>query len=309
LRIGAHLTISKGLPEAARLARRLGADTFGFHTRNPRGGASRAITAEELEAWRREQAEDGGPLGPLVGHLPYVINLGSDRDIWEFGVRVVAEDLVRCAAFGAYAIVLHPGHCAPEALDRGIARVAEGVAAALERAGPARCLLCLEAMAGQRGEIGGRPEELAAILQALDWPDGVGVCLDTCHLFAAGWDIRTHAGIDRMLEAFDAAVGLGRVRVLHLNDSKFPLGSRRDRHERLGRGEIGRDGLAAVLTHPVLRELPIIIETPVDDYAVYAEEIAVARELAGEALPGVPSAAERPPGTEGRAAPPRRSRP
>lgn len=278
MRIGAQLSISKGLPEAAGMAAKIGADTFGFHTRNPRGGAARNIPAEELLAWARAQAEAG--VGPPVGHLPYTVNLGSERDIWDFGVRVIGEDLVRCSAFGAYALVLHPGHTAADTLARGIARVAQGVTAALDRAGPCDCLLLLESMAGQTGEIGGRPEELGAILDATGRPAKLGVCLDTCHLFAAGWDIRTHEGIERMLQAFDASVGTAALLALHLNDSKFGLGSHKDRHERLGRGEIGREGLRAVLTHPVLRALPMVIETPVDDYAVYKEEIAVARELA-----------------------------
>ena len=279
LRIGAQLSISKGLPEAARLAAKIGADTFGFHTRNPRGGAARTIPADELRSWALAQAE--AHLAPPVGHLPSTVNLGSERDIWDFGVRVVAEDLVRCSAFGAYGLVLHPGHAPAEALDRGIARVAEGVTAALDRAGPCDCLLLLEGMAGQTGEIGARPEDLGAILQATGRPPNLRVCLDTCHLFAAGWDIRTRDGIERMLEAFDAHVGKDRIAALHLNDSKFGLGSHKDRHERLGRGEIGRDGLQAVLTHPFLRGLPMVIETPVDDYVVYQEEIALARELAG----------------------------
>lgn len=278
MRIGAQLTISKGLPEAARMAQAIAADCFGFHTRNPRGGAARTIGAEELRAWEAQRAETG--LAEPVGHLPYTVNLGSEKSIWEFGVRVVAEDLERCDAFGAFALVLHPGHHAPGALEQGIARVAAGVRLALQRAGQRGCLLCLEGMAGQTGEIGSRPEELGAIIEAAGAAPGLGVCLDTCHLFAAGWDVRTHAGIDEMLAAFDRAVGRDRIRVLHLNDSKFPLGSRRDRHERLGRGEIGREGMAAVLTHPFLSGLRIVIETPVDDYLQYATEISAARDLA-----------------------------
>jgi deoxyribonuclease-4 len=275
--LGAHLTISKGLPYAARLAASVGGDTFGFHTRNPRGGARREIGAEEIAAWRRAQAELG--IGAPVGHLPYTINLASDRAIWDFGVRVVGEDLARADAFGAFALVLHPGHAPAGETDAALRRVAEGVRQAVAAAGPTEVLLCLEAMAGQTGELGATPEQLARILAEAGDPPSVAVCLDTCHLFAAGWDIRTQEGIDAMLAAFDAAVGRARIRVLHLNDSVFPLGSHRDRHARLGRGEIGEAGLRAVLTHPFLSTLPTIIETPVDDYAIYAEEIAVARRL------------------------------
>ena len=279
VRIGAHITIRDGLAEAGALATSIGADTFGFHTRNPRGSAARTVGAQEIARWRAYQAQTG--LGPLVGHLPYVVNLASDRDIWDFGVRVVGQDLARCSAWGVHAIVLHPGHCPAATREHGLQRVAAGICAALEQAGGGDCLLCLEAMAGQTGEIGAVPEELGAILDACGRPARLAVCLDTCHLFAAGWDIRTHAGIDQMLAAFDAAVGRERIRALHLNDSKFPLASHRDRHERLGRGEIGAEGLTACLTHPFLGSLPTIIETPVDDYATYAEEITAARALAG----------------------------
>ncbi len=278
MQVGAQLSISRGLPQSAQVARALGADTFGFHTRNPRGGSARTIEGDEIRQWQAER----GTLLP-IGHLPYTVNLGSDRSIWDFGVRVVAEDLRRCDAFGAFALVLHPGHHTPGAVEAGIARVAEGVSLALRQAGERQCLLCLEGMAGQSGEIGSTPEQLGAVLEAVGPAPGLGVCLDTCHLFAAGWDIRTAAGIDAMLGAFDRAVGLHRLRVLHLNDSKFPLGSHRDRHERLGRGEIGREGLAAVLTHPFLAKLPMVIETPVDDYHAYADEIATARALGGVA--------------------------
>jgi len=278
VRIGAHLSISGGLPAAGRLALEIGADTFGFHTRNPRGGARRTIGDPELQQFAALRRDAG--LGAPVGHLPYVINLGSEREIWDFGVRVVAEDLARCDAFGCEAIVLHPGHFTAGERERGIARAAEGVGAALRAAGERRCLLCLEGMAGQTGEIGGRPEDLGAIFAATGAPPGLGVCLDTCHLFAAGWDIRTTAGIDAMLAAFDAAVGRQRIRALHLNDSKFGLGSHRDRHERLGHGELGAAGLRAVLTHPFFATLPLIIETPVPDLRDYAAEIACARSLA-----------------------------
>jgi deoxyribonuclease-4 len=280
LRIGAHLTIAKGLPDAARLARAIGADTFGFHTRNPRGSAARAIPPEEVAAW--EELRRRYDLGPLVGHLPYTINLGTPKEgIWEFGKRVVREDLQRCDAFGAYGIVLHPGHCSGDDVDAGVERVAAALAEVLDGARGVRTLLLLEGMAGQTGEIGATPAQLGAILDRLGRPDGLGVCLDTCHLFASGYDLRTRDGVDAMLADFGRWVGLERVRALHLNDSKFGLGSRKDRHELLGRGELGRAGLAAVLGHPFLRELPIIIETPVDRYEEYAGEVATARELAG----------------------------
>jgi deoxyribonuclease-4 len=281
LRIGAHLSIAKGLPDAARLTRRIGGDTFGFHTRNPRGSAARVVGADEIAAWQASQAS-GDPLGPLVGHLPYTINLASDKDaMWDFGKRVVKEDLRRCEAFGAFAIVLHPGHHAPGDLAGGIRRVTAALEEILADTAGVSTLLLLEGMAGQTGEVGGRPEDLGAIVRDLAPAAGLGVCLDTCHLWAAGWDLATAEGLAAMWEAFDAAVGADRVRALHLNDSKFERGSHRDRHALLGQGTLGEAGVAAVLHDPRFRDLPAIIETPVDKYEDYAGEIAVARRLAG----------------------------
>lgn len=279
MRIGAHLSISKGLANAAEMAIAVGADTFGFHSRNPRGSGVRAIPASEIAAWKEIQERTG--LGPLVGHLPYIINLGSASPLWDFGCRVVSEDLVRCDAFGAYALVLHPGHRVAQERDAGIQRVADGIRAIMAASDGCQTRLLLEGMAGQTGELGATPEELGQILEAAGWPDRVGVCLDSCHLFAAGWDMQSQAGVDQMLAAFDGSVGAERIGALHLNDSKFPRGSHKDRHELLGQGEIGEQGIAAVVSHPRLQALPMIIETPVADYTVYAGEIATARRLSG----------------------------
>ncbi len=280
MRIGAHISIAKSLSEAGRLTRTIGGDTFGFHTRNPRGSAARQIGAEEIADWRTMQHETG--LGPLVGHLPYVINLATPKDgIREFGERVVGEDLKRCDAFGTYGIVLHPGHDTEGDRPAAMARIIAHLNGALQAAGQVSTLLLLETMAGQTGEVGATPAEIGALLEAVGHPAGLGVCLDSCHLFAAGYDMRSRAGIDAMLAEMDAAFGRDRIRAMHLNDSKFPQGSHKDRHEKLGQGELGRQGIAAVLQHPFLRELPFIIETPVDDHREYAGEIAVARELAG----------------------------
>lgn len=277
MRIGPHLSIRNGLSEAGRLAVSLGADTFGFHSRNPRGSAARSIPSAEIEAWRRTQSETG--LGPLIGHLPYIINLASPTDLWELGCRIVREDLARCDAFGAFALVLHPGHRSVEERAAGIERVVAGVRTILAASADVRTLLLLEGMAGQTGEIGGIPTELGAIIEGAGAPAGLGVCLDTCHLFAAGYDLRTREGIDGMLAEFDRAVGAERIRALHLNDSRFGCGSHKDRHERLGRGELGTAGLTAILTHPRLQALPMIIETPVPADRDYAEEVATARQL------------------------------
>lgn len=278
MRVGAHLSIAKGLPAAAETARLIGANTFQYFTRNPRGGAVRAMADEEIAAWQRLRREYD--IFPVAGHLPYTVNLAaSDERTWAFAKRVLAEDLARAAAYGAEFLITHPGSHG----GRGVAWGIERIIASLEEtlaAVPGRVALLLETMAGQGSEVGYEPRQLGAIIDGLGRPNRLGVCLDSCHLFAAGFDLRTHAGIDAMLAEMDEHVGLERVRAVHLNDSKFPLGSRRDRHELLGRGHLGEAGMAALLTHPFIAGLPLLIETPVEEYIDYAEEIRLARRWA-----------------------------
>ncbi len=278
MRIGAHLTIAKGLPEAARLAGRIGADTFQYFTRNPRGGAVRGMGEDEIRAFWALREEAG--LGPIVGHLPYTVNLAAGREETRaFAVRVLREDLERAGLYGAESLAVHPGSHGGDGVEAGIERIVRSLDAVLDGLASPTALL-LETMAGQGSEVGFTPDHLGAILDRLGRPANVGVCLDSCHLFAAGFDLRTHAGIDALLEALEAAVGLERVRAMHLNDSKTPLGSRRDRHELLGRGHLGEAGMISLLTHPFLRRLPLLIETPVAEYIEYGDEIRRARAWA-----------------------------
>ncbi len=282
MRVGAHLTIAKGLPEAARLARRVGANTFQYFTRNPRGGAVRSMSDGEIAAWsllRREY-----DIFPVVGHLPYTVNLAAPADAtWGFAKRVLREDLERAGAYGAEFLVVHPGSHGGEGVERGVARIAAALEEVFEAVeGPT--MLLLETMAGQGSEVGFEPRHLDGIIERLGRTERIGVCLDSCHLFAAGFDLRTHEGIDAMLAEMDRAVGLERVRAMHLNDSKVPLGGRRDRHELLGQGHLGEEGMAALLTHPFIRKLPLLIETPVKEYTDYAGEIRLARAFAGAAV-------------------------
>ncbi len=279
MRVGAHLTIAKGLPEAARLARRIGANTFQYFTRNPRGGAVRSMDAAEIAAWREARAELD--LYPVVGHLPYTVNLAARREETRaFATRVLREDLARAAEYGADYLVVHPGSHGGDGVEAGCERIARSLAEVLE-GGDGRVTLLLETMAGQGTEVGFAPAHLGRIIDLLGRPRHLGVCLDSCHLFAAGYDLRRTEGIDALLEELDRAVGLERVAALHLNDSKVPLGGRRDRHELLGRGHLGDEGLRTLLGHPFIRTLPWLIETTVEDYLDYADEIRRARELAG----------------------------
>lgn len=277
--IGAHLSISKGYPAAAREAAKLNLDGFQYFTRNPRGGAVRHLSDAEAAAFHQAREEAG--LRAVIAHLPYTVNLGSSEPrLAEFATQVVREDTERARRLGVELVVTHPGHFGPDGREAGLERVIrvlkEGLEA--EEAGPA---FCLETMAGQGHEIGGTLEELATVIQALGPRVRVGLCLDSAHLLAAGWDLRTWSGIDRLVERIDNLVGWDRVLALHLNDSKAALGSHRDRHELIGRGQLGRDGVKAIVTHPALGRLPLFLETPVGDYREYAAEAALVRELAG----------------------------
>ncbi|MDK2927628.1 MAG: deoxyribonuclease [Bacillota bacterium] len=277
--IGAHLSISRGYPAAAREAAKLNLDGFQYFTRNPRGGAVRHLADEEAAAFRRAREEAG--LRAVIAHLPYTVNLGSSEPrLVEFAAQVVREDTERARRLGAELVVTHPGHFGSDGREAGLERVVRVLQEGLGEVedGPA---FCLETMAGQGHEIGGTLEELAAAIKVLEPVVRVGLCLDSAHLFAAGWDLRTWPGIDRLVERIDELVGWDRVRALHLNDTKAALGSHRDRHELIGRGQLGRDGIKAIVTHPALGRLPLFLETPVGDYKEYAAEAALVRELAG----------------------------
>lgn len=276
MRLGAHLSIAKGPDFTMKIVESIGADCFAFFTRNPQGGSARAISDAESAQWRAEEKARG--IYPLVGHLPYTVNLGTPKDdLFDFAVRVLSEDLRRCEAIGTQYLVVHPG----SHLGAGAAKTIDRITAAISKAfagfdGSTRLLL--ETMAGQGSEVGSM-EEIGAIFQNLGSPPYLGVCLDTCHVFAAGHDIRTHAGIDRMLEAVRCHIDDRCIQAVHLNDSKFPPGSHKDRHARIGTGEIGLEGIRSVVTHPRLGDLPFIIETPVDDYLQYGEEIEAVRSV------------------------------
>ncbi len=278
--LGAHLSISGGLPEAAQTASELGANTFAYFTRNPRGGSARQIPAEEAAAWQTARATYG--IGPTVGHMPYTVNLaGNKTSVQTFARMVVAEDFRRVESFGGEYMCLHPGSHLGDGAEAGIERVVDVLKDALPRSS-ATTMLLLETMAGSGSEIGGSFPELAEIIDRTGAPPTLGVCLDSCHLFSQGYDFTTAAGIDRLFADVDRTVGRDRVRAMHLNDSKFPLGSHKDRHEKLGQGSLGKAGVLNILRHPWLSTLPLVLETPVDDIKEYGTEIALAKSWLAE---------------------------
>ena len=276
--IGAHLSIAKGMSVAVDQARTIDGNAFQFFTRNPRGGKARDISQEEMEEFQRRRLAEG--IRCVVGHMPYTINLATNRpDIHAFGKRTLLTDLRRFNEAGVEDIVLHPGSHLGDGREMGISRIVDALTCVLEDYDGDHTILLLETMAGQGTEIGGDLLELREILARLDWPHQMGICLDSCHLFAAGHDLSTPEDIDQLLEKIDDNLGLERVKMVHLNDSKKELGTRSDRHAKIGQGALGAEGIAEVINHPALRGLPFILETPVDSYDEYREEILLVRQL------------------------------
>jgi len=282
LRLGAHLSIASGLEKAARTAAQIGANTFQYFTRNPRGGKARAIGGEEISRWlslRRDL-----DLYPVAGHLPYTVNPaappGRQRD---FARLVLTEDWERVRSLGGEYVVAHPGRHGgnrEEAIGHLAGLIEETVLAA-PAGGP---VLLLETMACQRGELGSL-EDLLEVFKRLSWPPQVGICLDSAHLFEAGWDLRTPAGCDELAARLENYFGLEKIKLLHLNDSLTPLNSRRDRHALIGTGELGEKGITSIVNHSFLGSLPLILETNVEKYSDYALEIKKVKALLRNAAP------------------------
>ncbi len=277
LRLGAHLSISQGLSKAVEMAVEIGANTFAYFTRNPRGGAARTISPEEIAAFVAAKERTG--VRDTVGHLPYTVNPAGKERVAEFARMVLREDIERASAFTGEFLNFHPGSHQGDGAEEGVARLIATLQEVMPQA-QGDAMLLIETMSGQGSEVGATFAYIRTVLDAVRDPR-LGVCLDSCHLFAAGYDLRSPQGVAQMVDELDAMIGLSRVRAMHLNDSKQPLASHRDRHEKLGQGQIGADGIKAILRNDFLRTLPIVLETPVDDYKEYAGEIRVARELAG----------------------------
>ena len=277
--IGCHLSTAAGYAAMANDAVSIGATTFAFFTRNPRGGNVRALDDADLAAFLATLEEHC--IGPLVAHAPYTYNLCSSKpETVEFARRAMREDLARMELLPGHLYNLHPGAHVKQGADVGVRLICEGLNEVLEP-GQATTVL-LETMAGKGSEVGRSFEELARIIDGVAHDELLGVCLDTCHVADAGYDI-VH-DLDGVLDEFDRVIGLERLRALHLNDSKNPLGSHKDRHERIGAGALGLETFRAVVTNPRLKGLPMVLETPQTGLDGWGAEIALLRRLAaGEA--------------------------
>lgn len=272
LYVGCHLSASAGNLQMVKTAQSIGANTFAFFTRNPRG--SRAKPEDPVDCEKAVTALKEAEFGKLVAHGAYTMNLcTAEAGAREFAASVLCDDLRRMAALPGNYYNFHPGSHVGQGTDTGIAQICDALKKAMAPDYPVTVLL--ETMAGKGSEIGGRFEELKAIMDGVG-KDNIGVCLDSCHVHDAGYDI-IH-DLDGVLAEFDRVIGLDKLKALHLNDSKNAFGSHKDRHELLGDGNLGLETFRKIVNHPYLKTLPMILETP-NELPGYAKEIALLRDM------------------------------
>lgn len=271
--IGCHLSSSKGFLAMGKQATEIGANTFQFFTRNPRGGAAKPVDPDDAAAFNAYSKEHG--FGRIVAHAPYTLNpCAADDRVREFAYNTFKDDLLRMEFVPGNFYNFHPGSHVKQGAETGIALTAELLNSVLFDG--MRTTVLIETMAGKGSEIGCTFEEIRAIIDRVETGDKLGVCLDTCHVFDGGYDIVND--LDRVLFEFDRIIGLDRLKALHLNDSMNMLGSHKDRHAVIGGGNIGTEALARVMNHPVFDGKPVILETP-NDLDGYKREIKLLRSL------------------------------
>lgn len=272
-KIGCHLSASKGFLAMGKNAVSINANVFQFFTRNPRGGAVKELDEDDIAAFRELASAHG--ITDLLAHAPYTLNACSDKvHLRRFARETMADDIRRMEYLPGNMYNFHPGAHMGQGLEAGIDMIAELLNTVLYPEQTTTVLL--ETMAGKGTEVGGRFEHLRAIIDKVMLNDKLGVCFDTCHVYDAGYDIAED--LDGVLAEFDRVIGLERLRAVHINDSKNPFGSRKDRHETIGNGSLGIEVLKTVINHPRLRRLPFYLETP-NELEGYAKEIALLREL------------------------------
>lgn len=272
--VGCHLSVSDGYEAMGRMALSIGANTFAFFTRNPRGGSARAIDEDDMRALCALMEWEG--FGKLVAHAPYTMNLCSKKpEVVSFARRSMAQDLERMEYLPGNYYNFHPGSHVGQGSDVGIRLICEALDQTVVPGQSTTVLL--ETMAGKGTEVGRTFEELARIIEGCARGDLLGVCLDTCHVWDGGYDV--HEDLDGVLDEFDRVIGLDRLKALHLNDSKNPLGAHKDRHEKLGKGHLGMETFVRIVRDSRLRGLPMILETP-NKLDGYQREISLLREAA-----------------------------
>lgn len=274
LNIGCHLSISNGFEAIGKQALEIGANTFQFFTRNPRGGSARKIEQADVDALKLIMSENA--FSQILAHAPYTMNLCSAKpETREFALNTLKDDLLRMEYLPDNLYNFHPGSHTGQGTEKGTEQI---ISALNEAMFPEmHTTVLLETMAGKGSEIGGKFEELTAIINGVDYKDKIGVCLDTCHVFDAGYDIVNH--LEEVLDDFEKIIGLDRLKAVHLNDSMNYLGCHKDRHQKIGEGAIGLDAFKRIINHPVLKNLPFFLETP-NEINGYAYEISLLKSIA-----------------------------
>lgn len=273
LRIGCHLSSSKGFLHMGKEAVQIGANTFQFFTRNPRGSKAKEIDEKDVQAYHRFAREHG--ISQILAHAPYTLNpCSKDAHTREFALMTMEDDLKRMEYVPGNCYNFHPGSHVGQGAEEGIRLIADTLNQILKK--EQHTTVLLETMAGKGTEVGRSFEEIRAILDKIDLKDHMGVCLDTCHVYDAGYDIVNH--LDQVLEEFDALIGLERLKAIHMNDSKNPFASHKDRHEKIGEGSLGAETFRQMVNHPLLAGIPIYLETP-NELDGYAREIQMLRDM------------------------------
>lgn len=257
MHIGCHLSISQGFTKAGEVAVSIGANTFQFFTRNPRGGNAKALDTEDIEGLKRIMEDYD--FGPILAHAPYTLNMASYKeDTWNFAKMAFKDDLQRLETIPCSLYNFHPGSHTGKGVEYGIERIATVLNEIIT--GNESTIILLEGMSGKGTEIGSTFEELRAIIDRVKHSELMGVCLDTCHLYSAGYDIVND--LDGVLESFDKIIGIDKLKAIHLNDSMTEFGSNKDRHAGIGEGTIGLEAIINIIKHPQLKDLPFFLETP-----------------------------------------------
>lgn len=271
LNIGCHLSTTKGYENMGKEAIKIGANTFQYFTRNPRGGKAKDIDEKDILALRKLMEEN--KFAKILAHAPYTLNgCSADESTRQFATEMMADDLERLKYLPTSLYNFHPGSHLKQGVDVGINYIVEMLNKVLKP--EHTTIVLLETMAGKGTEVGRTFEEIAEIISRVELKEKMGVCLDTCHVYDAGYDIVND--LDGVLEEFDRIIGLDRLHAIHLNDSKNPFNSHKDRHEKIGEGEIGFEAIKKIINHPKLKNIPFFLETP-NELDGYAKEIEMLR--------------------------------
>jgi deoxyribonuclease-4 len=266
VRVGFHVSIAGGISNSVNNAKKLGCSAFQIFSRNPRGWTAKPLPTDEVRSFKNRLCASGIEKKSVIVHMPYLPNLsGPPGELYERSVKILTEELERCKLLGICYLVIHLGSHMGRGSTSGINQLLNALRTAIVYSKSEKeVVVLLENNVGRKNSVGGTLEELRIILDRLDSSKQFGVCIDTCHLFASGYDLRTKQDVNIIVEKIKAIVGLKELKIIHLNDSKGGLGSNLDRHEHIGLGSIGVEGITAFLNHQAIQALPIIMETPID---------------------------------------------